>query len=183
MVKGFALAGLLFMAFVSLSALDEGTYQEKDRNRFSFSWSAGMDGHPNVFSRTSILGLGIVLYEDRGISVWNQIGFCNGVMIMEEVGIWNYKKALFEKVSIGIQREDSPFRPYGFVEGRIGTCGTELWDFQDNPLIGNAGVGAGMNIFATEHWSFFQELGFLGNFYRGEFIPQQRFELGTMVHF
>jgi len=171
----------LFLTFFTLSAQE--TEQDKALRRFSFNWSMSYAGHPEAFSRSSILGIGMVIYHNDRIDIRNQIEFYNGVMVMESLGTSYYKKVLSEKISIGKMTRGNLFRPYGFIEGRVGTCGEELYDYWKNPLVGNIGLGTGVNVFTGDALSYFIEFGFLGNFYQAEFLPQQRFELGVMYHF
>ncbi len=151
--------------------------------RFSVSWGAGMEGQPDATGRTSVLGFGMTANRDDGLTIRNQIEFCNGVLVREDIGEKHYKKTLADKLSVGFLTRGGLFRSYGFVEGRVGTCGSELWDSLENPAIWNLGAGTGLDLYATGRLSYFLEIGFLGNFYEGDFIPQQRFELGVMGHF
>jgi hypothetical protein len=160
--------------------------QEADpnsRGRFSINWGVGFDGQPEAFSRTSVIGFGFVLLNNNKIDIRNQLGFCNGVLIMEDLDMKYYKKTLADKISVGILTRSGLFRPYGFLKVGIGTCGKELYDVFENPLIGNVGLGTGLDIFATENWSYFMDIEILGNIYQRGFIPQQGFELGVMRHF
>ena len=175
---------MLFILILSAQLSgEEQSGTEKFPKRFSFSWSASFAGHPEAFSRTSVLSLGFILFHSERLDIRNQLEFCNGVIVMEKKGVSNYKKVIAEKISIGKMCKAELFRPYGFFEGRVGTSGEELYDFQKNPLVWNLGLGTGLDIFTSERLSYFIELGFLGNFYQGEFLPQQRFELGVMYHF
>jgi len=78
---------------------------------------------------------------------------------------------------------DGLFLPYGFFEARVGTSGEDLYEMSNNPQLWNIGLGAGIDIFATDSWGFYLELGFLGYIYKEDFIPSQRFEFGTQFHF
>ena len=175
------------LSLVVLLVVLSGAWAEESTNRqnewISVSWSASYDGQPEAFSRISVLGLGFVVFQNEVVHIRNEIEFSNGVMIMEDEGVKNFKKVFGNKISLGIISRAGLFRPYGFIEGRVGTSGEELYIPLENPVVWNVGLGTGLDIFATKHWSFFQEMGFLGNFEGGEFIPQQRFELGVMFHF
>ncbi|MDA3849691.1 MAG: hypothetical protein PF447_00295 [Spirochaetaceae bacterium] len=162
------------------------TAEDADQNsieRFSINWCVGFYGQPEAFSRMSVIGFGFLLFDNHRLDIQNQLEFSNGVIIMEDTGEKYFKKSLVEKISLGMMTRDDLLRPYGFLEGGIGTGGDELYDAFENPLIGNIGLGAGVDIFATKNWSFSLEIGFLGNIYQGEFIPHQGFKLGTMWHF
>ncbi len=150
---------------------------------FSFSYSACYEAQPDNFSRNSILGFGVLLFSNKGLNIQNHNTYSTGTMNLENTGGKLYQHLITEKVSIGAMSPDRIFRPYGFVEGRIGWCGPQKFDMYDNPLIIKYGLGTGLDIFALENWSFFMELGFLGNQYQNEFIMQQRFELGVKCHF
>ena len=165
-----------------VSVSSQESVPQKD-SRFLMSWSMGYDGHPDVFSRTSVLGIGFILFSNDKAEIRNQIEFCNGTMMMEEPDVKYYKKTLTNKFSFGRLSRNGLFRSYGFLEGRVGTCGEELYKMFDNALIWNLGVGTGLDINVTEKTGFFLELRFMGNIYQGELIPQQGFDLGMIYHF
>ncbi len=149
----------------------------------SLSWSGCYEGQPDIFTRTSMLGFGFLVYSKDSLNIQNHITYSTGVMNREDTGIKLYQHLLTEKVSVGTWSGNGLFRPYGFVEGRVGRCGTEKYNMLDNPWISKFGIGTGVDIFALQNWSFMLELGFLGNLYEDEFFMQQRFELGVKVHF
>jgi len=153
------------------------------RSLFAIYWGVGFDSQPDASSRTTTTGFRFVVVSNDKIDIRNQLAFCTGVFIMEDLDVTYYKKTLMDKLSIGIMTREGLFRPYGFLKGGIGTCGKELYTFLENPLIGNVGLGTGLDIFATENWSFFMDIEFLGSIYQGKFIPQQGFELGVMYDF
>lgn len=175
------------LSLVVLLVVLSGAFAEKSTDRqnewISVSWSASYDGQPEAFSRISVLGLGFVVFQNDAVHTRNELEFSNGVMIMEDEGVKDFKKVLGNKISVGTITREGLFRPYGFIEGRVGTSGEDLFAPLENPVVWNLGLGTGLDIFATKHWSFFQEMGFLGNSEGGEFIHQQRFELGVMFHF
>lgn len=177
---------MLLVCIIFITGLIFVTAEDADQNsreRFSLNWSVGFHGQPEAFSRTSVIGFGFVLFHNDRVDIQSQLEFCNGVMIMEDLDVKYYKKTLAEKISVGMMTRGNLFHPYGFLEGGIGACGEELFDVFANPLIWNIGLGTGLDIFVTKNWSFSLEIGFLGNIYQGEFIPQQGFELGVMWHF
>lgn len=174
---------LVFVLFVVLSTAWAEESTDRQNEWISVSWSASYDGQPEAFSRISVLGLGFVLFQNEAVHIRNELEFSNGVMIMEDEGVKNFKKVLGNKITVGTIARGGLFRPYGFVEGRVGTSGERLYTPLENPVVWNLGLGTGLDVFATEHWSFFNEMGFLGNFEGDQFIPQQRFELGVMFHF
>lgn len=170
---------IFLITFLSLAAVVFGeTTESVPIRRISFNWSVGFDGQPEVFTRSSVIGFGYLLYNNGQTDIRNQLSFYNGVMIMEESGKKNYKKVLAEKISFGRMTRGGLFRPYGFIEARFGWCGEEKWVTFENPIIWNFGLGTGLDIFVDDRWCYFIELGFLENLYEDEFIPQQRFELG-----
>jgi|GEM_PF-2878924 len=186
---------LTFTCFVFLSSnllaqkdLDEPGIETTTKNndsqyRLAVSWSVSFGAQPELSTRTSILGLGFVIFQNDRLHIRNKTEFCNGIMIREDIDVKTYTKTLAEKISVGILTRNNLFRPYGFLEGRIGTSGGDLYEIFDNPRIWSVGLGTGLDIFATASWSFSIELGFLGHIYQGKFFPMQRFEIGVMKHF
>lgn len=175
-VRFLGILALLGAAGIAAASAEEA--EAKSARRLSLNWSVGFDGQPEAFSRSSILGFGLVLYDDGKRDVRNHLSFYNGVMLLEDEGVKHYKKALAEKISFGRITRGGLFRPYCFLEARAGTSGSEKYNTFENPLIVSAGLGTGLDIFADDRWCYFIELGFLQNRIEGSFIPQQRFELG-----
>lgn len=149
----------------------------------SLNWSMGIDGQPEVASRTVGLGIQFPLYQGEKADIRNRVSFLNGVMIREDLDRKYYKQVVAENVSFGRITRDGLFRPYGYVEGRVGLCGEDAERPFDNPVIWNVGLGTGLEIFASDRWCYFMEFGFLQNVYEGSLIPQQRFELGMKMRF
>lgn len=177
------LALLLFagtaMAMWAQDGAENGSAQRDNVKRLSLSWSIGFDGQPEVFSRSSVLGIGYVLFNNGKTDIRNHLSFYNGVMLIEDEGVKHYKKALAEKISFGRMTNSGIFRPYAFLEGRAGTSGTAKYDTFENPTILSFGLGSGLDLFVDDRWNYFIELGFLQNHLEVRFIPQQRFELGV----
>jgi len=159
-----------------------GETDRQSRYLLNLSWSLGYEAQPEVFSRTSMLGVGFLLFAHDSLNIQNHSTYSSGIMNREDSGIKLYQHVLTEKVTVGVMSRNGLFRPYGLLEGRIGLCGLSKHSIFENPVIGKVGIGTGLDIFPLDTWSFFFELGFLGNIYHDEFIMQQRFEIGVKTH-
>jgi hypothetical protein len=78
------------------------------------------------------------------------------------------------------------------LEGGMGTCGLEKGKIFENQLYGSVELGAGLEVLALKHLSFFTEIGFFGNIsdlfqnhapsYDNGFMMQQKIQLGLRTY-
>jgi hypothetical protein len=179
----FAVLGLSVLA-QSVFGQGENTGNPPPVKRFSIEWSAGLNFQPDVFGRTGQLGFSFLVFRTDKIDIRNHLMWYTGVLNWEKEGKKDYGQSIIDKISVGSRSYNGLFRSYAFLDGGVGIWGErQLETFENGGILGNAGIGFGLDLFPKEWLSFFTEFGLRGIIYGGEFTPQHRFELGVRTHF
>lgn len=164
---------------------------EQIMRNFGFSWGLSFIIQPNVFQRTSSMGINFKVYDNGKLHIRNHVIYNGGVMNMEEEGVQYIRHSVSDKISVGAITHGF-FHTYGFFEGGLGVCGLERSKIFENPLYGSVELGGGLEILSLKHLSFYSEIGFFGNIselYQGNapnydngFMMQQKIQIGIRAY-
>jgi hypothetical protein len=188
------LAVLVFLGVVSVVSAQTNEENEAAMRRFGFSWGLSFIIQPDVFQRTSSMGINFQVFDNGILHIRNHIIYNGGVLNMEaEVPVIKYTRhSISDKITVGTITQGL-FHTYGFLEGGIGTCGLEKGKIFENQPYGSVELGVGLEVLALKHLSFFAEIGFFGNIselfqnnapsYHDGFMLQQKFQLGVRTYF
>jgi hypothetical protein len=172
--------------------------------RFGFDWGISFIIQPDVFQRTSSMGVNFRVFDNGKLHIRNHTMLVDGgVMNMEAEGVKYTRTSISDKITVGTITHGL-FHPYGFLGGGIGTCGPNsgpLFKSKvfENPLYGFWELGAGFEVLTAKHLSFFAEIGFFGNMsklfqgdravnnkgfssYKNGYMQQQKIQLGLRTY-
>ena len=196
---------LILLVITFLGTVSIVFAQTSGMRRFGFDWGLSFIIQPDVFQRTSSMGVNFQIFDNGKLHIRNHIMLVDGgVMNMEAEGIKYTRQSISDKITVGTITHEL-FYPYGFLGGGIGTCGLNSGPpFKgrafENPLYGSVELGAGFEVLTLKHLTFFSEIGFFGNMsklfqkndlntndkgfssYGGGFAMQQKIQLGLRAY-